>query len=400
MRISLLFFCIAIAIIGCAGDVSNPISNQNVNPPQDSLQSLDNLETSYQGPQHLWGEWSLHFNEAHDDVLAIPKRQAGLHLNSTKFLEEYCTDCLEITQMKNNGDETIDLTIQITHPFNGHPEYTGFDVKGIIMFNGSLELEWASADIYPFYDPFYISYRAFGDPEVLNPDGYSPRWSPWWDSGSNLPIFNYYEGKYTMGIPSANLNAFKKFYTLEERHVFHVGGQVERTYKIYLPPGPVIAGYAIEACWEPPITTPVTDPLVDFPETANQREPYHFEFVINNNNVITEEPCCGSIDASDCSNLKFEYLQWYGQESTNLTARFWDRELSYGSGGGFLECDPPVPPPDVLSRGVYPAQITDWFDDGIYRGVAVILYLGPPDYWDGIPETVAYDIFDYTIDKD
>ena len=71
----------------------------------------------------------------------IPEREGRFHLNALKFLESYCTDCLKIMGIKNNGDGTIDLTVQITHPFKGHPEYTGLDVKGIIMFNGSHALD-------------------------------------------------------------------------------------------------------------------------------------------------------------------------------------------------------------------------------------------------------------------
>ena len=130
-------------------------------------------------------------------------REARFHLNALKFLESYCSDCLKITQIKNNGDGTIDLTVQITHPFKGFPQFTGFDVKGILMFDGSYQVyndnPWHNMQLP---EPFYlVSWRQMGDPEVLNADGYTPRWSPVWDQGSDQPMFNDWPGKYVSGLP-------------------------------------------------------------------------------------------------------------------------------------------------------------------------------------------------------
>jgi len=115
----------------------------------------------------------FYFSEDHNSVEAVPKRQARFHLNSLKFLESYCTDCLQITQIKNNGDGTIDLTVRIDHPFNGFPQYTGFDVKGIIMFNGSYEYPFDSIN-FPW--PNGIIY---GWPKQDCPDIYSDCYKFW-----------------------------------------------------------------------------------------------------------------------------------------------------------------------------------------------------------------------------
>jgi hypothetical protein len=123
---------------------------------------------------------------------------------------------------------------------------------------------------------------------------------------------NYLPGKYSYGTPTANLNAFINFYSTEERHMFANTGVVMRTYHIYLPPGPLTAGYAVEACWVPPITTPVTDPLSDFPITANQDEPYYFKYTINNDEVIDFYNCCGG--DLECERLRVDYLDWQEDE--------------------------------------------------------------------------------------
>ena len=270
----LLNGCSASDPVSTAIDTPLPISTQQVIPDDD--------------PHRLWGEFTFYIDETHTNVDVVPKRNGRFHLNALKFLEDYCSDCLEIVKIQNNGDSTIDLTIRITHPFTGFPEYTGFDVKGIIMFDGS----WTHEGHFyhpPWPEPFRVSWRGLGDPQVLNADGYTLRWSPSYDSGNSQPIFNYYEGKYASGTPTANLNAYKNFYTHENRHMFMTDGAVTRTYTIWLPPGEVItAGYAVEACWEPPLNTPVTDPINDFPLTANQVEAYEFKCILNDGEIITD----------------------------------------------------------------------------------------------------------------
>ncbi|MFH1676335.1 MAG: hypothetical protein ABIC40_04845, partial [bacterium] len=238
----------AAIMTGCAAN--NPVAPATAVTP--SLEK-QNMSSAYDGRYRLWGEFIFFIDAEHDKIDVVPQRQGRFHLNALKFLEENGKNFLKITGLKNNGDGTFDLGVQIKHPFLGHPEYTGFDVKGIIMFNGSWEVE-GDDDRPPYPEPFRVSWRKLGDPQVLNADGYTLRWSPSYDSGLPQPIFNYWEGKWATGTPTANLNAYKNFYTDENRHMFRDYGQVPVTYKIWLPTGqPIIAGYAVEACWEPPL---------------------------------------------------------------------------------------------------------------------------------------------------
>ena len=337
------------------------------------------------GPYRLWGEWTFFLDAEHERVDVIPRRQGRFHLNALKFLEEYCTDCLEILEIKNNGDGTIDLTVRIRHPFLGFPEYTGFDVKGIMIFNGSYEFPYDS-NKFPLPRPFFrISWRQLGDPEVLNPDGYTPRWSPNWDSGSDLPIFNYWEGKYASGVPNADLNAYLDFYSHEERHIFLTDSQVQRTYQIWLPPGkPVVAGYAVEACWEPPTVTPVRNPFADFPVSANQPEAYYFRYVVNNGEEIAdcdEWPFMGW----DCSVMYVEVAQWGGITSDDMFRRF---EPDGGWGGfGILDCDPPME-----NRFGAKHMAACEFGNGTHRGVCVNYRFRMGYQYD-----IAYTVFDWTV---
>ena len=313
MKYIFLLLARAMVALSCA---RNPTSPPAVDPHSAPQMSAARSDVTDEGPYRLWGEWTFYINENHDGVDVVPKRDLHFHLNALRFLEDYCKDCVTIQSIRKRGDGTIDLTVRITHPFSGFPQFTGFDVKGIMMFNGSYEYPIAGdADDFPripVEGPFFrASWKEVGDPEVLNPDGYTFRWNPEWDSGSSQPIFNYWQGKYATGIPTAHINAFLNYYSHEERHMFAHDRSVSGTYHIWLPPGPVVAGYAVEACWEPPTVVPVTDPLTDFPITANQPEPYLFENIANEGEPVTEcEDCCRGFVPEDCYRFRFRYKEW------------------------------------------------------------------------------------------
>ena len=309
MRYILILAVLAATVLGCARDVGIP-TLPDTHDPSGALQS----QSPYDGPYRLWGEWLFYIDESHEKIDVVPARNGRVHLNALKFLEETCTNCLQITGIHNNGDGTIDLTVQITHPFPGMPQFTGFDVKGIIMFEGSHDLGH-SPENKPLYPQNYsCSSRLLGDPELLNPDGYTYRWSPWYDSGSSMPIFNYWPGKYSNGTPTANINGYMNYYSNETRHMFECNAEVSRTYHISLPPGPLVVGYAVEACWEPPLVTPVINPADDFPVTANQPEAYHFKVVYNDGEPVTDINCCNEDDDFDTWSVyeaRVELDLWY-----------------------------------------------------------------------------------------
>jgi hypothetical protein len=361
-----IILCVAITLViaGCAAQ--SPVVPDH-NPLQVSVRPDP-------GPHMLWGEWTLYFNSTHDKVEAIPCRQESLHLNAVKFLESYCSSCLKIKGIKNNGDSTVDVTVEITHPFTGFPQYTGFDVKGIIMFKGSHEIpdNLSKLPLYP--QNYMLSWRRLGDPELLNADGYTYYWSPYYDSGSSQPIFKYYPGKYSHGTPTANINGFLNFYSNENRHMFEVGKSVERVYHIWLPSGPVAAGYAVDACWEPPTTMPVTDPSVDFPVTANEPECYQFSVVINEGNPIETGMCC-NIGQSSVHEGRIETNVWYVTEESishdhpeNRIVGIWNETMKFDKPGFTTEqCNAPPEHPNWRCLAELPFYL---YDDGTYQLLA------------------------------
>jgi hypothetical protein len=344
----------------------------------------------------LWGKWQLYFPVSRDRVDVTPLRTGQIHLNATKLLEIDCPDCLQVKNIKNNGDGTINMDVTIRHPWPKNTEFTAFDVKGIIMFEGSLEFIYKPDYIVEYAPNNYIpvvSWRELGDPELLNEDGYTFRWSPQWQTGSELPIHNYYEGKYTTGTPTANINGYLDFYSLEDRHIFNVDSAITRTYHLWLPPGePVVAGYAIEANWASPDVMPVTDPVNDFPESANQSEAYWFKFVINNGEPLTkEEYCCGNDYIGDCSDLRVEMMDWGGVSAgfDGNTSIYILKPIGSGSGqqGPMYDCEPPI----IDIYWPWPFGFTDK-DDGNYRYLVMNADGKNGKYYDRV-----YDLADFTI---
>jgi len=168
--------------------------------------------------------------------------------------------------------------------------------------------------------------------------------------------------------------------------MFVVNGHVERTYTIYLPPGPGVAGYAVEACWEPPLVTPVTDPLNDFPITANQPEPYHFKFIVNNGEVITDcEECC--YGGFNCDERYFELIQWDVVTINGVYMAFPEG----GSTGieGILEC--PNQGENSYSPH-FPIVSCDHGGNGNHRMLAWVQHHDTGKITD-----LAYTLVDYTV---
>jgi hypothetical protein len=215
-----------------------------------------------------------------------------------------------------------------------------------------------------------------------------------------MPIYNYWPGKYSKGTPTANINGYLNFYSNENRHMFECDKTVTRTYRIWLPPGqPVVAGYAVDACWEPPIHTPVTDPAKDFPISANQPEAYHFHCVLNDGKPLTlEDFCCGPISLTEA---RAEMDFWYmvpGHIPDNFWVAAWTPEILYTAAGAttcpYATCKCGTPTVRCMATddamGLNP--------NGTYQFIALEWHVWQNDPSKPIPY-VACDIFEFVIDQ-
>jgi hypothetical protein len=256
---------VALVLSGCAL-VGNPVE-----PSGTQGDPAVGSEYGKQDQAHnMWGYWSIEIDPLTDKFEIVPVREAAFHANIRKFLEDGtpCSNCLKITKIVDGTSGTKLIDIQITHPFSGSNLYTGFDVRGIVMWNGS--------EVWP------VSGLRTQDPDsldgyVLNAGGYTTLFSPtFFPPGTDDPLFTYSKGKLaTPQPPTSTLNPYIDYWTDVNRHMFHSGVAVTRTYEIRYPSGGAFRmGYAIDSCWDVPTTNPPESVPDDFPIKANRPEPY------------------------------------------------------------------------------------------------------------------------------
>jgi len=135
-----------------------------------------------------------------------------------------------------------------------------------------------------------------GDPELLNPDGFTVSYRP---VSGGPDIFRYQPGGDLGGtydeddVGFCDFWPFINFYSSDVRRHFATNATVTRTYHVALPPGEWEFGYTVDACWAKPTNVPVTDIEADFPMQANTLLPYRIDafasgpIIGSTNTVIT-----------------------------------------------------------------------------------------------------------------
>ncbi|HDS29547.1 MAG TPA: hypothetical protein ENN67_00750 [Firmicutes bacterium] len=383
-----------ISLIGCA-------EGENPAIPELAPVKLPEVSESQIGGFIPWGFYELEIARDGSYAEVIPLRHVsdvrrGYHLNVVKLLEvDPCTDCLSTKNLHllPSGDVSIDISLG--HPYKD-ARYTGFDVRGIIMFpatqyfpdNKLRELLGLPPSKYP---RFRIANHEYGDAELMNPDGWTTAWRTdvegldeystyWFDKDlpdQNMPIFRYYPGKFSSGENRSTLNGFIRYYSTEVRHMFEVGHTVTRTYIIRPPAdGPIKASYAVYAHWYPADNVPVINPAVDFPQRANSPFPYEFY-------IWQDAPL--DLDAPDEVNLA--RVHWHVKTwSTSYTQ--WQSPVGDFAGecssGSSLVPHPSGKPDDYLGVAEYLCcygAIPDGFP-GKWPFLLILNTENPIDPWD------------------
>ena len=250
MNRSVHFATIIIAIVffsGCSG-------GEPTTP--DPLTGANDTSVSRTRNIALWGYYDVRLDLENMTAEVIPYRDAMFAVNATLFLN-LNPATLQFTL--NSAAPTaeyvdVDIDVSITHPLPGNEKFHGYDVRGLMIGNGSGQMK---------SDPD-VTYAVKGvDQYLLNADGYT-RWF-------NRPefyiegLFGYKPGTYATRNFNGNatINGYKyyadglmardnAFEFLEENPgIFQSGSTNTRNYQIRFPiPSPGIQfGYAILADW-------------------------------------------------------------------------------------------------------------------------------------------------------
>jgi len=260
----------AISFAGCSGaNIENP-----------AIPACSNEKTAQS--HQLWGLYQFTCEPAANSLEIIPLRAADMHLNVLPFLEPPALSNLTLESLKFTGN-IIDADIGLKHPFLGLTEFTGFDVSGIVISNGS----------YSGYDDWSIKIAGPGDLRLLNADGHSRWWNPLeFPAKPSAPITGYKDG--LLGTPdnvahyNSTVNGYKYFadglgpddpvtdIDPAQRGLFRPGQKIIRHYSIDMGAG-LIFNYAIDACWQYPQGNKPWEAPDDFGPGANRKEPYNVD---------------------------------------------------------------------------------------------------------------------------
>jgi hypothetical protein len=245
----------------------------------------------------LLGLWAVTFDSASRTAEMIPLRGVQFTANVTQFMQPpFSNKNLMSVAIDSSSDWPNGLIIcdvSFTHPFPGLDQFTGFDVRGVCIGDGTQQ-GVADANIL------------YGGPDelrVLNADGYT-RWFNPSEFTTYNSIFGFTPGK--GGVPgtdfTATLNGYKYFCDdigketqvcdffggtscSNPRGYYSAGNVVTRRYEIQFP---MVGGephfyfqYAVVASWEPPTNIPPMNIPDDFPISANCHEVYVVSVVDN-----------------------------------------------------------------------------------------------------------------------
>ncbi|HEX9745212.1 MAG TPA: hypothetical protein VGB30_07275 [bacterium] len=267
---AIFFACSAITVSGCSG-ATNPVTAANTvgmsetgSPPEISL--------SGGSGRYLWGYWKVSIPADHHSIEAVPVRSMEMHLNAVGIIENLAEkQYLAFDYIFDSNESWI--SIDLTHPFSDIPVLSCFDVRGIFIFDSNYTFPVSGRSVNVGVEQPFLP-EADGYTQLYNPVEYP-------DLPSNPNFLEYIEGKLSgSGDFDSTLNPFLAFHKKYPRNIFNPGDHETLISEIVLPIGPVTFGYALDVSWAPP-STPVTDPLIDFPPNANCPEPYEMRLMEN-----------------------------------------------------------------------------------------------------------------------
>ena len=283
---SLIVIILLLSIFGCSS------GGNGIELPTNPIDTGDSAKNGDYVSHNTWGLFQFIVDPVAKKLEVVPIRAGNIHLNALRFLEPPPLTNLTIESVKFNGN-IIDVDIGLRHPFIGQVVYTGFDVCGILITNGT---------VTGFANPHIVMAGNPEDTYLMNPDGYSPWWNPVnFPPNSEKPIFGYIDGM--LGIPDeiGNYNStvcgYKYFadglgpddglgsLNFENRGMFSAGQKNIRHYTIHLGDDGLRFNYAVDACWTFPEGSPPWYAPDSFPISANRPEAFYVNIIETENDL-------------------------------------------------------------------------------------------------------------------
>ncbi len=314
---------------GCSG-------GDSFSPAAPGMKSID-ASSSHQ----CRGLWQFIADPASGTLDVVPLRTSEMHINALPFLEPPALVNITLETLQFNGN-IIETDIGLRHPFLGLDEFSGFDVCGIFIGDGSVG----------GFDDASLLMPGDGDTRLLNPDGFTRWWNP-----SEFPVnegtmFSYNDG--LLGTPdsignfSATLNGYKYFcddltdpdgplsdVTLDGRGLFSAGQKNVRHYTIQMEGG-LVFNYAVDACWKFPNGSPPYDVPDDFAPDANRPEAWQIAVEQTLNTLWND----GSDNGGELA-LAIDVYDWYNADMNTVRVEspgnfaMTESAIAIGGGAGY-----------------------------------------------------------------
>jgi hypothetical protein len=290
----LIIICVACSVmllLSCSSDSVAP--NR-----MDSVKGLTGASTlAPDSNVALWGYYEISLDTNTWQAEVKPLRGTEYTVDAVSFMQPPSGSSanLKITvtdasKWFTEGLITVDVTLR--HPFPGLDQYTGHDVKGVLVSPGSLQ---------GLNDTTVRFSNGIDDCKLLNADGYT-RWMNPSEFVPNGTILSFVPGKLgnaQLGQFTATINGYKYFadgivkdqsveeYFLDpsrvhERGQFRAGETNTREFQLKFPfnSGPVLTfQYAVVAHWVEPVNLNPNDIPGSFPISANASEAIYMSCV-------------------------------------------------------------------------------------------------------------------------
>jgi len=371
--ISVLSILLALFLVSCSG--GGPTIPQLSSNEESAIKHQTDVDAHRQNTHSLLGYYLIYLNPADLESEVVPVRSVAGHWNALKWLEQApCTDCLKLVNIDPSGSGSLLVDVQFEHPFSGLMNLTGFDVRGIAMFNGS--------HVFPD-SGLNTPDSGAGEGELVNADGYTTLYNSSTAGSGPGGLQGYIKGKLASIIPpNATLNGYKRHITddpANTRNAFYAGDVTTVTYEVVMPTAGFIFGYAVDASWVAPTVKPVEDPMTDFPPEANCPEPWNI--------TVQEEPYPTSPGLSDeggSTILSVDVYDYQGKDSHALPViecpELFDGNITAtfsADGAGFTTYEAVVTNDKYAPAGQYKCLISvednenagspDWLDLTAYQ---------------------------------